>query len=552
MSTRIRLYALVTSLIAVACAGCADKKSPPAAQPVSQSMQGDRPDSPGQHSPSPDSQPSDGREAGRYAQYSQFCTPKDHVGSFLSTGTDFKQMRVKFTVMAFGEQGRSAGGCLVSETNDTAGFSVDDFSVKGFGYRKIPDAQAARIDQIIANLPPEPPQPLQDRRMLVSVPQGEGWKVHVYDRGNLPMEILELSILSGAGIGTRVVVIEPKHELDSTRANGGNEGAMALSPDGRTLVAGGSNNALKAWDVESLKPVDTFAATPKLGTVCLVFSPDGNYLAAAEWGKVVILNAKTGATVTTLKPAKDVGLGGLNFTPDGRFLIARWDNVVTYRVSDWQRVPRLPDTPNRDVRYFPSRDGKWAVIGSEDGNVVLWDVAARKVKATLETGHTRSAGAEFSPDQTQVAVVTEGPMNSEYHDHKHRIRVWDVKTARLVCELKPYDIVGPEYIEGLLWSPDGKYVIAATKPHGFFTSRELGVWNVAAGRQRGQFTGPPCNLTGMVLTPDGKTLIAGSQDNKIRLWDFEEGMKRIGAFEATLPALPQAPLRGAAASGPRG
>jgi WD40 repeat protein len=230
----------------------------------------------------------------------------------------------------------------------------------------------------------------------------------------------------------------------------------------------------------------------------------------------------------------------VSFTPDSKFLIAYRYELFLYRVSDWKAVPQLPDVPQGIVRYFQSRDGKWAILGEADGKMLLWDLAAKKAKATLDTGHYPSF-VEFSPDQTQVAVAstTTPPRDYDKANGECRIRVWDVKTARLVCELKPYDLTGPENIEGLLWCPDGKYVLAATKPGGS-DSREVGVWNVATGRHRGDFTGA-LHLTGMALTPDGKTLIAGSKDNKIHLWDFVAGMKRIQAYEATLPALPQEP-----------
>jgi WD40 repeat protein len=86
-------------------------------------------------------------------------------------------------------------------------------------------------------------------------------------------------------------------------------------------------------------------------------------------------------------------------------------------------------------------------------------------------------------------------------------------------------------VEGLLWSPDGAYLLAATKADNFFTSLGVDVWNVKSGRHRGEFIGCPTNLTGLILFSGGRRLVSGCADGRIRIWDAESAIKQIAEFE---------------------
>jgi WD40 repeat protein len=470
----------------------------------------------------------------RYSRYVGMGMPKDHVGYFMG-GKEGVQLRVKFSITAVAPECASASGCLVSETNQVDSFEVDDFAERGGGGGKIQDDQAAKADKIVANLPHEPAQVPKDRRVLVAVPQGAGWKVHTYDSGNLPEEILELSRLVGAHIGTRFVSIEPKRELDTGFPH---ElwGGMALSPDGKVLVVNAYRSEIKAWSLPDLNPLDTFAKLPKLSGAVIEFSPDGKYLLATDGVArgLIVLDAKTGAKIATLD-----GWAGAAFTPDGKYITAPYrDKLSVYRVSDGQSVPAFGGLPEWVLDYYPSNDQKLAVIGGTDGKMQLWDVKAKKALATLDNA-SRPGSVKFSPNNSRVAVVAASAKLNQDQRNDYRIGVWDVKTGRRIWDLKPHDLGGIEEAGGILWSPDGRYVLADVQPGSFFTSHEVEVWDMATGRHRGSFTGPTTTLTGVTLTPDGKTLIVGSTDEKIRFYDLEASVKSIDAFVRSLPPLPE-------------
>ena len=127
----------------------------------------------------------------RYAGYSTYNTPLDQASYFNPTN-DCK-VKIKLSLMYFAEGCKRVTGCYVSVSNEIAYFSFSCRGSKGSGFPKIDDNNVRKLDKIINLLPPEPKLPSKSRRVLVSVPDGNSWNTRIYDRANMPEEILELS-----------------------------------------------------------------------------------------------------------------------------------------------------------------------------------------------------------------------------------------------------------------------------------------------------------------------------------------------------------------------
>ena len=103
----------------------------------------------------------------------------------------------------------------------------------------------------------------------------------------------------------------------------GNVAALAVSPCGKYLAVGGSDCRFELWDLETHKRKQLIY---KRGTIQpFAFSPDGRWLAFSPdkrgKEKIVLWDVAAGKEVTQFK-GTDNGIATITFSPDGKQLIA--------------------------------------------------------------------------------------------------------------------------------------------------------------------------------------------------------------------------------------
>ena len=162
--------------------------------------------------------------------------------------------------------------------------------------------------------------------------------------------------------------------------------AVAFSPDGAILAAGIRDSNIQLWDVAERKIVVTLrSSTHPVNSI--VFSPDGKTLASASghghWrteGIVELWDIATRELTATLK-GDGSPINSIAFSPDGKTL------AMGRRNSDTGDTVQLWDITTREliatfrghtddvnsVAFSP--DGYTLASGSDDGTVLLWDVA---------------------------------------------------------------------------------------------------------------------------------------------------------------------------------
>jgi len=101
-------------------------------------------------------------------------------------------------------------------------------------------------------------------------------------------------------------------------------------------------------------------------------------------------------------------------------------------------------------------------------------------------------------------------------------------------ELFPFEQDICESVEGIIWSPDGKYFLAANKADRFFTSRGVSIWDVETGRHRGELSGCPTKLDGLGFLRGKARVVAGCGDGIIRIWDLANALTKIADFRKSL------------------
>jgi WD40 repeat protein len=262
--------------------------------------------------------------------------------------------------------------------------------------------------------------------------------------------------------------------------------AVALSPDGKTVLTGGLDTTARLWDGQTGEALLAPLHHEGLGSVnAVAFSPDGKMVltASGPGGISRLWETDTGKLVGQLRQNVPSGMA-VAFSPDGKAVLTG-DIHNTARL--WETATAKPLTPplkhkGRIWGVAFSPDGNMVLTGSNDGTR-LWEVATGKCSLTLQhLGPFWVRFVAFSPDGKMVLT---GADQGRYGES----RLWDVVTG------KP--ITGTD---------QGRY-------------GESRLWDVVTGKP----IGPPMKhqpeFAVLAFNQDGKTVLVLRSDGKVVLWE---------------------------------
>ncbi len=153
--------------------------------------------------------------------------------------------------------------------------------------------------------------------------------------------------------------------------------ALAVSPDGRLLAAGGTNQSVLVWDIAARRLVATCPQKVRF-LHDVTFSPDGELLAFADERGAIFLWDLSGQ-----RPLRKlVGHAGpvnmLAFSPDGRTLAsASMDHTIRlWHPEIDQEVAILTGHSEWVWCVAFARHGDVLLSGSRDGTLKLWQAAS--------------------------------------------------------------------------------------------------------------------------------------------------------------------------------
>ena len=164
-----------------------------------------------------------------------------------------------------------------------------------------------------------------------------------------------------------------------------------------------------------------------------------------------------------------------------------------------------------------SADGRWALSGSEDKTLRLWEVASGRCVRTFE-GHTS--------DVTSVALSADGRWALSGSEDK-TLRLWEVASGRCVRTFEGHTW----RVTSVALTADGR-LGAVGKRGQDPPAVGSGQWSLRADL-RGAYRRA---VNSVALSADGRWALSGSRDNTLRLWEVASG-RCVRTFEGNTNAV---------------
>jgi WD40 repeat protein len=334
--------------------------------------------------------------------------------------------------------------------------------------------------------------------------------------------------------------------------------SAAFSPDGRQLLTGSKENAIKVWDVSTGQLLRTMGKSVletrkgAAGVNSVLFSSDGRKILSRQEGFLDLWDASTGEL---LKTYAGYANGQLVLSPDGHKMlsaglarphnsaISRWDIRKGKRLPFWEEYSAASIKYSSDGKAIIAAYGSCgegsstetvrdAMTGEEiyhpfdcnfddmravffpDGHRVLF---SRDRTLYLGDATTRSEAQDFSfkgghsEPIKSIAISPDGRM-AVSGSKDGALKLWSTNTRQVLKTLKGHS----GEVVAAAFSPDGRWVLSAS-------SDVAKLWDVKTGKLLKTFQGQGYDIHEVAFASEGRTILTEAEwfDNRFTLWDLK-------------------------------
>jgi WD40 repeat protein len=297
--------------------------------------------------------------------------------------------------------------------------------------------------------------------------------------------------------------------------------ALVFNPKGSILATGHDDGSVRLWNTQSQELVAELSQH-SMPISAMAFSSDGAFLAVAcEDRTIQIIDAAKNNVVRTLTGHTD-RIPAVAWHPDGSMLAsAGWDTTARlWDIKTGDPVILLNSHADQVVTLAFSPDGSLLAVADSDNVIHVWDDPRSGRTLHVLQGHNDEIRyLTFSHDGKRLASA----------GNDLSIHVWDPIQGRLLAGQNTqsrYAIsVGDGTTAKLASSCGGTgfevYDLAAGKP---IPPTGTSVPHIMARQEEpedlSQRKIAPLVASGLAVSPNGRWLVAGSDDSYLHAWDL--------------------------------
>jgi WD40 repeat protein len=312
--------------------------------------------------------------------------------------------------------------------------------------------------------------------------------------------------------------------------------ALALTPDGRSLVYASDQGTLKVWDWPIAKERRSMPC-PGHEINALAITPDSSCVITASEDQTLRTWDLITGTVLRVFKGHSGAVRAVAVTPEGRSAISGSADG-TLKIWDLTQRRSRPASLRLQAAITTvavSPDGKWLLSGSADGALKLWDVPTGHLRATLVHGGEHINALAISPDGKWAAAGRSS----------RSLRIWDLTQIDPVASGRqpkrtipsitspsetidvPPMVVGRNLrghgvaVTSVTFTPDARFVISGA------ANGVVMVWKLTTGEAVRSFLAHEAGVKALLVTPDQAWIVTGACDRPwLRFWALDSDAGR--------------------------
>lgn len=290
--------------------------------------------------------------------------------------------------------------------------------------------------------------------------------------------------------------------------------ALAISPNGQTLISGGSDKVITVRSLYTGRIIRTFNGHTD-GIKSVAISPSGQTLISCSWDNSIrvwnLQNAgnyggsfpqsKTldSGLLSTMIPHSEA-VNCVVFSPDNQAFVTASEDC-TIKLWDFRRLGLITTfTGHKDAvkSIAISPDGKFLASGSADSTIKIWNLGTGELLHTL-SGHSDWVKCvAISPDSK---FLVSGAQDKT-------IKLWNLQTGELANTL----IGHWSEVNSVAIGHNGHTIISGS------WDKTIIVWHLQTGTQLHVLEGHRDAVAAVAITPDGDKIVSSSWEHRIRIW----------------------------------
>jgi WD40 repeat protein len=278
-------------------------------------------------------------------------------------------------------------------------------------------------------------------------------------------------------------------------------------PDGKQVATGHrTDKGARLWDVAAGKPAGSSLIQKGGFVAALAYSPDGMKILAG--GRTVAAQLwDTGTAMPSGPPLvhPDYVQSAL-FNPKGQSFLTVCRNALRlWNAEDSSLIVPPIDHSGPIAHAVFSPDGKTvATACAGENGVHLWNAATGKAAGTLPHPGIVYA-VVYSPDGKRILTAGQD----------RTAQLWAADTGKPVGAAMQHS----GFVHAAAFSPDGKLVVTGNGTAS--GTGELQFWNVPSGKLPRSTLKHAGIVRAVVFSPDGRLILSGSDDQTARVWDVD-------------------------------